>query len=72
MKTTELINKHYQIIELLERLQWIELKINTKTESVNGFSGTFPDLRKKYLKIIELNEYAIDKLTIKYNNLLNN
>mgnify|MGYP000970647621 FL=1 len=66
MKTHELINKHQKCIEILEAIQTFEMLIKSAQENIDGFCGTFPELRKKYNHKLEIYQMCIERLMKRY------
>ena len=60
------IEKHQLRIEILEGVQHFARLIELKKESINGFAGTFPRLRRKYLHNIEIYKMCIARLYERY------
>ena len=71
MNINNLIDKHKKAIELLEGIKGLEKRKELTIDSLNGFAGTFPELRRKYLNRIDTLSKCIDKLTLKYQIILN-
>ena len=69
--TNELIKKHESCILILEAIQFYNRRISLNEESINGFAGTFPRLKTKYLNDIDTIERCIKRLEQRYNNALN-
>jgi hypothetical protein len=45
--------------------------IQHNINSINGFAGTFPDLRRKYLNQVNIRLKCIKRLYLRYNKQLN-
>ena len=71
MNASELISTHEKAIEILEGIKSFSCQIKIRVESVNGFPGTFPDLRKRYLNEIDTKKRCIIRLKERYVKLLN-
>jgi ABC-type Zn uptake system ZnuABC Zn-binding protein ZnuA len=65
------IDKLQTCIEILEAITHFENMIKLKKESINGFSGTFPELRKKYLHNIQIYQKCMIRLIQRYKTILN-
>jgi len=63
-----LILKHEKSIKILEAIKYFEKMICSKVDSINGFAGTFTELRKKYYHNIDIYNMCIDRLILRYNN----
>lgn len=63
----KLIEKHQLKIEILEAIQHFARMIEHKQESIDGFPGTFINLRMKYLHNIEIYNKCINRLKQRYN-----
>lgn len=66
-----LIKKHERAVEILEAIQSFEKRIELNKESINGFPGTFPQLRQKYENRIDTIQRCIKRLYRMYNSLMN-
>lgn len=64
------IKKHERCIELLEAMRTFKNLINLNRGSINGFPGTFPELRRKYLHRIDIQERSIARLELIYKKVL--
>ena len=60
MKT--LIDKHQTCIEILEAIQYLKNRKIRKQESIDGFAGTFPNLRRKYEHELIIYDMCIERL----------
>ena len=65
MKSNKLIT--HEILQersstILELIDYAERRIDLKTDSLNGFGGTFPELHRKYLKDLEITKLAHARL----------
>ena len=66
MNTKKLIKQHEKQIAILEAIRHFEKAIELKTGSLNGYPGTFPELRRKYNRNIEIYNKCIQRLTERY------
>ncbi len=66
-----LIDKHQMCIEILEGIMCFEQRKKHRMESIEGFAGTFPELRKKYVNDIDTINRCIKRLEQRYNRILN-
>jgi len=64
------IEKHQSCIEILEGIKHFEKKKERKIESINGFAGTFPELRLKYINDIDTINRCIERLVLRYQTIL--
>lgn len=71
MTTTERIKKHQDCIEILEAIQTFEMLIKSGKENIDGFAGTFPEIRRKYIHNIEIYQMCITRLQERYNKINN-
>ena len=69
MTTTELIKKHQSCIEILVAVLTFEMLIKSGKENIDGFCGTFPELRRKYIHNVEIYKMCIDRLNLRYKTL---
>lgn len=65
-QTKNLIDQHLKVIELLEDIATFERRIELKKECINGFSGTFPELKLKYEDQIDTYNRCIARLYSRY------
>ena len=72
INTKTLIDNHQLCIEILEGISHFQSSIRLKKESLNGFAGTFYELRIKYAHNIDIYNRCINRLNQRYNNILNN
>ena len=70
-KWSLLIDKHQLCIEILEGVKYFEKAIELKKYSINGFSGTFPELRRKYIHDVDIYERCVKRLKQRYDVVLN-
>jgi len=68
MTTTE---KHEMCIELIHAKKYFERLIISRDDGINGFSGTFPSLKRKYIHDIEIYKRCIERLNLRYRNIIN-
>ena len=61
-----LIDKHQVCIEILEGIMHFEQRKKHRIESIEGFPGTFPELRKKYINEIDSIDRCIKRLEQRY------
>jgi len=47
---------------ILDTIRFAYIRIKTRKESINGFPGTFRELREKYQRDIETTTAAIERL----------
>ncbi len=66
-----LIDKHQMCIEILEGIICFEQRKKHRIESIEGFAGTFPELRKKYENDIDTINRCIKRLEQRYKRILN-
>jgi hydroxypyruvate isomerase len=66
-----LITKHEQAIAILDAIEHLHSMIKLKKYSISGFSGTFTELRKKYVHNIEIYTMCINRLQQRYDKLFN-
>ena len=67
VSSRSLIDKHQMCIEILEGIMHFEQQKKHRIESIEGFAGTFPELRRKYDTI----NRCIKRLEQRYNRVLN-
>ena len=68
MKT--LIDKHQTCIEILEAIQYFKIRKITTDKSLNGFAGTFQNLRRKYEHDFIIYDMCIERLKQRYVKIL--
>lgn len=66
-----LIDKHQMCIEILEGIMYFEQRKKHTIESIDGFAGTFPELRRKYVNDIDTINRCIKRLEQRYKRILN-
>jgi len=71
ISSRSLINKHQMCIEILEGIMHFEQRKKQRIESIEGFPGTFPELRKKYVNDIDTINRCIKRLEQRYKYVLN-
>lgn len=57
-------------IEIQEAIEHFKRLIRSKNDSINGFAGTFPELRKKYFDNIHTYNRCIIRLEERFEKLL--
>jgi hypothetical protein len=60
------IKKHERCLELLEAMQTMKNRIEMVQDSLKGFAGTFPQLKRKLENDLDTKRRVIQKLSIKY------
>ena len=70
MNTAELIKKHETLIEILEAIKTFEMLKKSAKENIEGFCGTFPELRRKYHHKNDIYGRCIARLEERYLNLI--
>jgi len=71
MTTQQLIDHHEKALRLLENIKMHERMIASKIDSINGFAGTFPNLRADLSKQIETRKRRLKLAQQLYINLQN-
>ena len=71
ISSRSLIDKHQMCIAILEGIMHFEQRKKHRIESINGFAGTFPELRRKYLNDIDTINRCIKRLEQRYQRVLN-
>lgn len=66
-----LIDKHQMCIKILEGIICFKQRKKHRIESIEGFAGTFPELRKKYENDIDTINRCIKRLEQRYKRILN-
>jgi len=69
--THNIIDNHQMCIEIMEAIQSFKNRKQNRIDSINGFSGTFPELRRKYVNDIDTMNMCINRLYSRYENLKN-
>lgn len=69
--THNIIDNHQMCIEIMEAIQSFKNRKQLRIDSINGFSGTFPELRRKYSNDIDTINMCINRLYLRYENLKN-
>ena len=73
INVARLIEKQELGLEILEAIKWYEnVRIPSTIKSINGFGGTFPELRKKHVHNIEIYNMCINRLYKRYKATINN
>ena len=67
--TTSLIDKHQSLIELAEAIHSFQMSRKLTIQSIEGFGGTFPELRRKYIHNIDIYNRCINRLKERYNRI---
>ena len=67
--TTSLIDQHQQLIEIVEAIQHFQMAKRHTIQSIEGFGGTFPRLRKKYIHNIDIYNRCINRLKERYSRI---
>ena len=57
-------------IEILEGIMYFEQRKKHRIESIEGFAGTFPELRRKYVNDIDTINRCIKRLEQRYKSVL--
>jgi hypothetical protein len=65
-----IIDKHQVCIEILEGIQYFEQSKKHKIESIEGFAGTFPELRRKYVHEIDIYNRCIKRLEQRHDKVI--
>lgn len=71
MNAKTAIERHQTCIEILEAVSHFQNMIQLKVDSINGFPGTFPELRNKYYHNIEIYKKCIVRLIQRHDKILN-
>jgi hypothetical protein len=66
---SKLIEHHRNAINKLEAIKEFEKRKSLKIESINGFAGTFPELRAKYVNEIDTINRCINRIFKSYKRL---
>ena len=66
MNTKETIKAHEKAIEILEAIAYFERIRKNTEESLNGFAGTFAELRMEYKHKLEIYSMCINRLYERY------
>jgi hypothetical protein len=66
----ELIEKHQTCIEIIDAILFFKRRIKLYEEWIHGFPGTFPGLRRKYERNIEIQNMCIARLLQRYKKAL--
>jgi len=66
-----LIEKHETAIRILEVIKSAERQINLYQGSLDGFPGTFAELKRKYKHKIQILNMSIERLKQRHQNIIN-
>jgi hypothetical protein len=66
-----LIDKHQMCIEIVEAIMHFQLRKKHLIQSINGFGGSFSELRRKYVNNIDTINRCIKRLEERYNRVFN-
>lgn len=69
--TSKRIAHHERCIELLEAIQSLQNRRACTVENIEGFGGTFPELRRKYKHRLIIIDMAIARIEKMYHNIRN-
>lgn len=72
VNTAKHIKKHEECIKILEAIQDFEKRRAMKIQNIQGFGGTFPRLRAKYVNDVDTINRCIVRLQLKHINIVNN
>ena len=65
-----LIKTQERGLEILEAIKSFDTRRRLEIESINGFPGTFPSLRAKYVNNIDTINRCIDRLYLRYKKVM--
>ena len=65
-----LLKKHEECINILDAIEFFKEKISLRIQAINGFPGTFADLRKKYVNDIDTYKRCISRLYERHERIL--
>ena len=65
----DIIAKHEKAIEILMAIKYFERRIILLNESINGFLGSFPQLRRKYVNDLDTVKRCLARMKYKYSQL---
>jgi uncharacterized glyoxalase superfamily metalloenzyme YdcJ len=68
-RVAEVLAKHRDAVQKLEAIEQLMKRRARKIESVEGFGGTFPSLRSRYMNDIDTLNRAINRVWRSYRNL---
>lgn len=71
MNTITEIKRLNRCLDILDGINGLEKRIRLANEHINGFCGTFPQLKRKYLNDIHTRLLCIQKLEKSYYKTLN-
>ena len=71
VSSRSLIDKHQMCIEILKDIMHFEQRKKHKIESIEGFPGTFPKLRRGYVNDIDTINRCIKRLEQRYMRVMN-
>lgn len=71
ISSRSLIDKHQMCIEILEGIMHFEQRKKHRIESIEGFAGTFPELRRRYVNDVDTINRCIKRLEERYKRVLN-
>jgi len=71
VSSRSLIDRHQMCIDILEGIMQFEQLKKHRIESIEGFAGTFPELRRKYVNDIDTINRCIKRLEQRYKRVLN-
>lgn len=71
VSSRSLIDKHQMCIEILGGIIHFEQRKKHMIESIEGFAGIFPELRRKYVNDIDTINRCIKRLEQRYQRVLN-
>lgn len=63
------IKRHERCLEILQAIQSLKVRRQCNRDSLNGFQGTFPSLRRRLENNIDTLDKCIIKLNNKYQNI---
>jgi septation ring formation regulator EzrA len=63
------IKLHERCLEILQAIQSLKVRRQCNRDSLNGFQGTFPSLRRRLENNIDTLDKCIIKLNNKYQNI---
>jgi len=72
MTSRQFKDAHQSCIEIQEAIEHFERRIESTNDSINGFPGTFPYLRNKYTRKLEILAMCIARLEQRHQRILSN
>ena len=66
MNTRQLIENHQVCTEIIEGIEYFERAKRMARENINGFAGSFPNLRKRYLHDLDIYGMCVERLKLRY------